>query len=147
VQGRAEWAVKIILDPARAGATGTEPGAPPAGETGPSSGRDYLARKRHERTTREDLLAQIDAAVRDAHEQLRRHARASALLRPQNTELSGRRGRMVHNGAYLVDAGQADDFAAAARELAEAQRSRGLELEVTGPWAPYNFVTAGERES
>ena len=75
------------------------------------------------------------------HEQLRRHASATALLRPQNADLSGRRGSMVHNGAYLVDVDRADEFAAVAGELAEAQRPHGLRLELAGPWAPYNFVT------
>lgn len=149
VQGRAEWAVKVLLDPAvSAGAgEGSDPdagagaGEGAARESTASSGRDYFARKRRERTVREDAEAAIDTAVGDIHEQLRHHATATAVLRPQNADLSGRRGRMVHNGAYLVESGKADDFVAAATELAEAQRSRGLELEVTGPWAPYNFVT------
>jgi hypothetical protein len=140
VQGRAEWAVKILADRAAVeGGTTT-----PTGEADASSGRAYLARKRHQRSARQDAQALIDMAVAEAHEGLRRHACASALLRPQNAELSGRHGSMVHNGAYLVDVASADDFIAAAGELAQAQRPRGLHLEVTGPWAPYNFVTAGE---
>jgi hypothetical protein len=44
---------------------------------------------------------------------------------------------MVLNGAYLVDAGDESLYA----EL-EQLRSENpdLVLEVTGPWAPYNFV-------
>jgi hypothetical protein len=139
VRGRAEWAVKILADPAA-----VEAGAP--AEAPPSSGRAYLARKREQRSAREEAQDLIDAAVGEAHEQLRRHACATALLRPQTTALSGHHGWMVHNGAYLVDVDRADEFATAAGELAEAQRRRGLRMELTGPWAPYNFVTTGRVE-
>jgi hypothetical protein len=153
VENRAEWAVKILADPAAVEAavgagTAAEGGdATSAGEPDPSSGRAYLARKRHQRSAQEEAQALIDAAVGEAHERLRRHACASAVLRPQNAELSGRRGRMVHNGAYLVDAAHAEEFASVAGELAGIQRSRGLQMELSGPWAPYNFVTTGRAES
>jgi hypothetical protein len=135
VWGRAEWAVKILADPASA-EVDTRADLP-------ASGRDYLARKREQRSAREDALAQIDAAVGEAHARLRPHAVASALLRAQNADLSGRRGWMVHNGAYLVDAGRVGDFTAAVGDLATELRPRGLQVELTGPWAPYNFVTTG----
>jgi hypothetical protein len=48
---------------------------------------------------------------------------------------------MVLNGAYLVDRAQAPVFAALAEESAERHRDQGLALELSGPWAPYNFVT------
>ena len=54
-------------------------------------------------------------------------------------ELSGRDGEMVLNSAYLVsDRPRFEgELTALARELSE----RGLELELTGPWPPYNFVS------
>ena len=66
------------------------------------------------------------------------------MLPPQHPELSGRVGEMVLNGAYLVDRSHADAFAGVARELAEGDRRIGLELDLSGPFAPYNFVPAEE---
>jgi hypothetical protein len=136
--GRAEWAVKILTDPASAEAAG-----PAAGAGAAASGRDYLARKRHQRSAREDAQAQIDVAVGEAHARLLRHADAAAVLRSQNADLSGRHGRMVHNGAYLVDTRRVGDFTTAVDDLAEELRPQGLHVELAGPWAPYNFVTTG----
>ena len=51
---------------------------------------------------------------------------------------------MVLNGAYLVADADADRFHATAAELAARHQAGGaeveLEVEVTGPWPPYNFV-------
>jgi hypothetical protein len=48
---------------------------------------------------------------------------------------------MVLNGAYLVERSRVSAFEAVTRELAERHRAISLDLEVSGPWAPYNFVT------
>lgn len=141
VSGRAEWAVKILADPASAEAAGPADAAPPA------SGRAYLARKRHQRSAREDAQALIDMAVGEAHARLLRCADAAAVLRAQNVDLSGRHGRMVHNGAYLVDERRVGDLEAAVSDLAKRLRPQGLHVELAGPWAPYNFVKTGGFES
>lgn len=52
---------------------------------------------------------------------------------------------MVLNGAYLVHGSRVEDFKAAVEELGDAHRELGLELELAGPWPPYNFV-ATERQ-
>jgi hypothetical protein len=51
---------------------------------------------------------------------------------------------MVLNGAYLVDRASYDVFTAVARELSGQRRELGLDLEISGPWAPYNFVAGPE---
>ncbi|MFD0884437.1 GvpL/GvpF family gas vesicle protein, partial [Streptosporangium algeriense] len=74
----------------------------------------------------------VDAALSAVAVASRRH-------RPQDPELSGRTEWMVLNGAYLVDDDLADEFAA----TLDALRGRGLDLELTGPWAPYSFTDIG----
>ena len=69
-------------------------------------------------------------------------AEAAALLPPQRRELSGRSGEMVLNGAYPVHRSRAEAFGALAEELRREQQELGLQLELSGPWAPYNFVYA-----
>jgi hypothetical protein len=44
---------------------------------------------------------------------------------------------MLANLAFLVRNGDADAFAAAADRAA---RSAEVEVEISGPWAPYSFV-------
>jgi hypothetical protein len=44
---------------------------------------------------------------------------------------------MVLNGAYLVDDDRRDEFAA----VLDGLREPGIEIQLTGPWAPYSFTT------
>jgi hypothetical protein len=60
----------------------------------------------------------------------RRHHRA------QDAQLSGRDDWMVLNGAYLVDDERGEEFAAAVAALREPE----LDVQLTGPWAPYSFT-------
>jgi hypothetical protein len=46
---------------------------------------------------------------------------------------------MILNGAYLVPRAEATAFARLVEE--QQRRHAGLELEVTGPWPPYNFAS------
>jgi hypothetical protein len=46
----------------------------------------------------------------------------------------------ILNGAYLVERGELDGFAAEVERLSAEGAETVLELETTGPWPPYNFV-------
>jgi hypothetical protein len=45
---------------------------------------------------------------------------------------------MVFNGAYLVT--DRDRFSGELASAARALEDAGVQLELTGPWPPYNFV-------
>ena len=49
---------------------------------------------------------------------------------------------MVLNGAYLVRRERENELAQVAGSLRERWSASGFELELTGPWPPYNFVSA-----
>jgi hypothetical protein len=59
---------------------------------------------------------------------------------PQPLELSGRRETMLLNGAYLVPVESQGRFAEAFEALRQEVGRDGIELVLTGPWPPYNFV-------
>jgi hypothetical protein len=46
---------------------------------------------------------------------------------------------MLHNGAYLVDAGEGGAFAALVESLAADHPD--VIVETHGPWPPYSFAT------
>ncbi|MEU1877786.1 GvpL/GvpF family gas vesicle protein [Streptosporangium sp. NPDC020072] len=131
VAGRREWGVKAYA--------GQPAGTPSSGgreQEGESPGTAYLKRRQaslHDRDTAWRHAAteaeRVDAALSAVAVASRRH-------RPQDPELSGREEWMVLNGAYLVDDDLADEFVATLDTL----RGRGLDLELTGPWAPYSFT-------
>jgi hypothetical protein len=130
VRGREEWGVKLIAEQEiEANAAGSTP-----------SGREYLAAKGRRRREQDERWSVAADAAAEIHERLAERAAAATLLPPQSRELSSRGGEMVLNGAYLVDAPRVDEFRATAAQLAERRRPLGLQLELTGPWPPYNFV-------
>jgi len=100
------------------------------------SGRAYLEARRQEKQAREDLARSRAELVHDLHERLLAAAEDGVLLDLQSPEASGRDTEMVFNASYLVAV--ASRFEA---ELAAAAGDHdGVQLEVTGPWPPYNFV-------
>ncbi|WP_208542861.1 GvpL/GvpF family gas vesicle protein [Nocardioides euryhalodurans] len=132
VEGRAEWSVKVIAPP-RGGASES-----PA----PTSGAEFLRRRKAEAEEREQHLEDGTRAAEEVHQELVALTVASRLLPPQDPQLTGHRGTMVLNGAYLVphDAGMA--FADRVRDL--GARHTGLSVEVAGPWPPYSFAVLEE---
>ena len=145
VRGRAEWSVKLLADLSRLKAAVREPSSGLTEAGARPSGHAYFARKQRERVAREDARVMIERAVEETHACLCDQSAAATTLPPQHRQLSGRSGDMVLNGAYLVDRSRGARFAAVAKELASRDRELGLTLELTGPFAPYNFVHAGRR--
>jgi Gas vesicle synthesis protein GvpL/GvpF len=129
LEGRQEWGVKLLVERA------TGQSGQPA-----DSGAAYLARRRQEQAEREQARALTAQLVDDVDATLRALAADAVRLPGQNRELSGHRGDMVLNAAYLVDDPQA--LRACVAELQERYAAHGAQLELTGPWPPYNFVAS-----
>jgi hypothetical protein len=111
-------------------------------EPGASAGRAYLLRRQQEQRAAAERSRAVADCVGTAHERLAAAAVDARLNPPQPPELSGRPEPMILNAAYLVD--RADEhFREEVDALAAELERVGLSFEVTGPWPPYNFVTAG----
>ncbi|MEV4468810.1 GvpL/GvpF family gas vesicle protein [Nonomuraea sp. NPDC049504] len=168
VTGRNEWGVKVyttLSDPGQektpeaagtrssrraAEGTGPDTGAPahpsPSGAASARHDRDdgtygrpgraYLERRRASLRGREQLRKQALRRADHIHRTLSALAADGCRHRPQDPRLSGRHDWMLLNGAYLVDEARATEFA----ELAGTLGGDGVEIRLTGPWAPYSFT-------
>jgi hypothetical protein len=143
VRGRTEWSVKVLADARTLQAAARERSFALAGAEDELAGRAFFARKKVERVARDDARAMIERATEEIHERLCDQAAAATTLPPQNRQLSGRSGEMVLNGAYLVERSNTAKFAALAKELDARHRDGGLAVELSGPFAPYNFARPG----
>jgi hypothetical protein len=150
LRGHAEWSVKLLVrrDKLEAAARERDPAlaAAEAVPAGGGSGRAFFERKKADRSVSEGARALADGAAEEVHGRLREEAAAAALLRPQNPDLSQRAGQMVLNGAYLVHRSRSGEFGAAVEALRGRNQEIGLDLDLSGPWAPYNFVTPPEAQ-
>ena len=102
-------------------------------------GRAYLEGRRREQLVSSELERFGAELAEELHSRLLAAAEDGISLQLQSPEISGRAGEMVFNGAYLVPA-DGTDFREELAALAEDYRDAGAELELTGPWPPYNFV-------
>jgi Gas vesicle synthesis protein GvpL/GvpF len=129
LRGSAEWGVKAFLHPRRE----------PVG-AGPTSGAEYLSRKRESREAAAASRDAIDDAVAAIHARLAEQAAGAVLSRPQDRRLSGRDEAMILNGAYLVPDDRLDGFRALVDELSGRHEPEGIELQLTGPWPAFHFA-------
>jgi hypothetical protein len=142
LEGRSEWGVKLFADPDRLIETvAADAGDVDRGADDEPTGTAYLARRRRERAAGEQASELGDAVAREVHGRLERLAHDSRTNPLQRPEVHGRDARMLLNGAYLVPSERQREFEQAVYSLREQWEPRGFELELTGPWPPYNFVS------
>jgi hypothetical protein len=141
LEGKREWGVQAFLHRDRASLSvgGDECSGSPGGSSG-SAGAAYMQRRRRERDSEVQLERLVAEAAEEIHDSLAAAAVDSALNSPQRPEATGRRAEMVLNGVYLVEDQAKEAFDDRVRELQSNFSSTGLELLVTGPWPPYNFL-------
>lgn len=105
----------------------------------PASGAAYLLRKR-------EMLDSSRTAVRSAQVDANRLYRAMAreateAHRRIRLERPGPGSRLLLDAAFLVPMSRAKAFGAAVREHARGMGRAGIDVSLTGPWPPYNFIT------
>ncbi|WP_328377192.1 GvpL/GvpF family gas vesicle protein [Streptomyces sp. NBC_00440] len=155
IAGRAEWAVKVYLTQPGTG-NGNGNGAPgngaapsetlppdaPSG-TGQGAGRAYLNRLRGARQQREQCQERALAAAEQVDSAVRELAAGSVRRRPHGPEATGQGRTQVMNAAYLIAEERGGQLARTVGRLRSTPGFDGIEIEVSGPWAPYSFTDGG----
>jgi len=145
VDGRLEWAVKVLVDRDRLMDAARPHNAEATADTAaPGEGGAYLQRRRAERGVREAASRLAADTAQQVHARLQDWAIDARTRPPQNRELSGHEGEMVLNAAYLVERERTDELRRLVAELEEHHGGLGARIELTGPWPPYNFVAADD---
>ena len=137
VSGRAEWGVRVRLDPALVKKRVGKRPAPSA--NGGSAGTKFLLAKKQARDVARDVVREGRAAVEEAYETLA-HV-ADAVRRRPAGELEGT--RVVLDAALLVPAGRLTSFKRLVRRATTGLAAHGYRLSLSGPWPAYNFVGDG----
>jgi len=153
--GRSEWGVKAYADSSAAPAasptahgsvTGADaPNPEPESESGPGqgSGTAFLKRRRAQLAQQQSAAKNSAERADSIHARLTRLSAGSRRYGPQSPVLTGRRDRMLLNGAYLVDDGSIGAFRSAVAAIDSEGRRAGVHVELTGPWPPYSFTAEG----
>jgi hypothetical protein len=142
LEGRFEWAVKVLVDRERLMHAARPPSSEAPASASAGEGSAYLQRRRTERSDREAASRLAADTAQQVHARLQDWAIDARTRPPQNPELSGHEGEMVLNAAYLVARERSDELREIVGELEKHHRHLGARIELTGPWPPYNFVPA-----
>jgi hypothetical protein len=137
VDGRAEWGVRVRLDPALVRRRARQ--ASRVKPSGARAGTRFLLAKKRERDVAREVLQEGRAAVEGAFEGLA--GLAETTRRRPAAELEGT--RLALDAALLVDAERAARLKQAAQRAARALAAHGYLLTMTGPWPAYSFVGDG----
>jgi hypothetical protein len=139
--GRREWNLKVTLDRdallARIGEESDAIRELDREITGASPGRRYLLERRRNAAARERVDEVAERLASGFLEALGEHAEEVKRLPLRRVE---GRERVVAHAALLVAVDEEPGLQAEADRRAEALSERGLEAELSGPWAPYRFV-------
>ncbi len=137
IAGRAEWGVRILFREDEARRRAAEAATTPATAARPSSGTSFLLRKKAEKESVRDLAAGLRAEADRAYEELAGRAVEARRRQPEPGEAGA---RLLLDAAFLIPAGEGEDFAAEVQTLAERLAGRACDVTLTGPWPPYNFL-------
>lgn len=135
IDGCTEWGVKVFAT------RQTEPGGE-VSDTMEASGADYLTQRRQERELAERAWELEERCSEEVHERVGAVAREARVNPPQVPEAHGRDAAMLLNGAYLIERAAVDRLHEVVLALREEWEPQGFSIEPSGPWPPYNFVSA-----
>ncbi len=109
-------------------------------------GTAYFLRKKLEQAALREAENVVTTQVQHIHTELTEHARSARLNKAQTPQEHGHKDEMFLNAAYLIADDTWHDFRAALDGLAASYGQVGFEIELTGPWPPYNFADAASGE-
>ena len=145
VRGKQEWSVKVYLENRKAfeeEVKGKNDFIRQKQKEIASlpEGMAYFVEEEFQTVLREGMERELALISNSLHESLRRKADSSDRCKLLGKELTGRSAPMILNGAYLCLEEKIGDFKKEVETLSEEAKQRGLSVESSGPWPPYNFA-------
>ena len=110
----------------------------------PLAGTTYLNQKRAELDSRRQMRASVRETIENVEQSLAGEAEHCCRVRNLPSGLTGRSAEMVFNAAFLLPSSTQASWLETAQRICRDVRSRGLVLEVSGPWPPYHFCPSLE---
>lgn len=135
ISGCDEWGLRAHVDARR---TGPRKAPRPQGPgSTPSSGADFLLRKRDEREATKIADQEVHLAVDRLHDTVA--ARAREVIR-KAPPLAAPGATLVLDAVLLVERRRAAGVRGAVARVAKELAARGVVVQLTGPWPAYHFV-------
>lgn len=109
--------------------------------TGAGKGKAFLLKKNHATKIAEKKEELLGVYKEKIWQTLLGLNSSGKVNKNVSSELTGKKERMVLNSAFLVAKAEGMDFIDKANLALQEYSIPGIEMEVSGPWPPYNFCT------
>lgn len=144
--GRAEWGLKIYADHQEfvkyIGQTESRFKSLEERQDTLTRGAAYLLRRKMEAELKGSAVAQLAEITEAIFQELGEDAYEAKVNNTLPQKLTGKKKEMILNTVYLVEREKATRFCNRGKRLVKKYESMGLDLEVSGPWPPYNFTSS-----
>ncbi len=104
-----------------------------------TSGTAYLTQKKAQLDSRREQRASVYQTIQSVEQSLASNAEHCCRIRNLPSDLTGRTEEMVFNAAYLLSSSSQASWLETVQRVYQDVQSKGLVLEVSGPWPPYHF--------
>ena len=105
-----------------------------------SRGAAYLLGRKMEEAVKDNAAARLAELSGRIFHALTKEAYEAKLNKTLPQKLTGKAQEMILNAVYLVEREKAARFCEHGTRLQKQYASMGLDLQVSGPWPPYNFT-------
>ena len=109
-----------------------------------TSGTAYLTQKKALLDDRREQRASVYQTIQCVEQSLASNAETFCRIRNLPSDLTGRTEEMVFNAAFLLPSSSQASWLETVQRVRQDVQSKGLALEVSGPWPPYHFCPALE---
>ncbi|MGA2796992.1 MAG: GvpL/GvpF family gas vesicle protein [Thermoguttaceae bacterium] len=135
-----EWAAKLYVDPCWSEERlATSSALSSLQTTDVGAGTRYLTQKRDRHRESRSIHRRFQEEVAAVETSLMNQADRYCRSRPLPANLTGRPEKMLWNAAFLLPRSASERWLALVEEMRGVAASKGLLLEVSGPWPPYHF--------
>lgn len=143
LEGKEEWGVKLYCDLDRLREVLLKEDNDLAGIdkdiTSSPPGRAFFLKKKKEELLDKSLNKKLNEYGRDSFEGLKAGSLEARLNRLLPREVTDRKDEMILNSAFLIRKDNVGNFISIVNALKSLYGNKGLFLDCTGPWPPYNF--------
>jgi len=149
IRGKQEWGIKVYLADSEAFVLmvkkeNEEINMKEKEMASMPEGMAYFIEEELRQTVRDETDKKLDTVLDNLFQKLGEGAAESVKTAIVDREITGKTESMVLNAAFLVQAGKVDSFKNVLEDIDKDVKTKGLRLECSGPWPPFNFTHLGE---
>lgn len=145
VEGKEEWAVKVFSNPefvSEKVSMDSEAIRSLEQQIKVSSpGKSFLLKKRRTDLIEQEVERFCNNHAQECFDILKSNCELHEINKLLPKNLSGNEGEMILNASFFIKKQMVNRFVNAAHSLKKDYLSMGFELEFTGPWPPFSFIS------